>query len=123
MSGRGLTLVEVLVALLVACVTMAAAARSAGAVRAGARDSELAERAALLAGDELERRIAQGPLGIAEESTTETIGDPLGVFERHVAIERGSRENLWHIVVVVTPPRSRPAVTVQALVRRPWWTP
>ena len=123
MSSRGLTLVEVLVALLVACVMMAAAARSAGAVRVGARDSELGEKASLFAGDELERRIARGPLGIAEESSTETINDPLGSFERRVDVGPGPRENLWHIVVTVTPPRNRPTVVVQALVRRPWWTP
>ena len=121
--NRGLTLVEVVVALVVACVTMAAIAHSAGAVRIGARDNELLEKAALLAGDELERRIARGPLGIAAESSFETIADPLGLFERHVEVDRGPRDNLWHVAVTVAPPRNRPTVTVQSLLRTPWWSP
>jgi prepilin-type N-terminal cleavage/methylation domain-containing protein len=121
--NRGLTLVEVMVALVVACVTMAAIAHSAGAVRIGARDSEVLEKAALLAGDELERRIARGPLGIVAESSFETIVDPLGLFERHVAVDRGPRDNLWHVAVTVAPPRNRPTVTVQSLLRTPWWSP
>jgi prepilin-type N-terminal cleavage/methylation domain-containing protein len=121
--NRGLTLVEVLVALVVGCVTMAATAHSAGAVRLGARDSELVEKASLFASEELERRIARGPLGIAEESSFETIADPLGVFERHVEVGRGPLDNLWHVTVVVAPPRNRPIITVQSLLRRPWWSP
>jgi prepilin-type N-terminal cleavage/methylation domain-containing protein len=123
MSDRGLTLVEVLVALVVACVTMAATAHSAGAVRLGARDAELLEKASLLAGDALERRIALGPLGIGEESSFEAIDDPLGVFERHVEVDHGPRDNLWHVTVAVAPPRNRPIISVQSLLRRPWWSP
>ena len=119
--NRGLTLVEVLVALVVACVTMAAMAHSTGAVRLGARDSELLEKASLLAGEDLERRISRGPLGIAEESSFETIADPLGVFERRVEVDRGPLDNLWRVTVVVAPPRNRPTVTMQSLLRRPWW--
>ena len=121
--NRGLTLVEVLVALVVACVAMAATAHSAGAVRLGARDSELVEKASLLASDELERRIARGPLGIAEGSSFETVADPLGLFERHVEVDRGPLDNVWHVTVVVAPPRNRPTVTMQSLIRRPWWAP
>jgi type II secretory pathway pseudopilin PulG len=122
-KGRGLTLVETLVALLVACVTMAAVAHTAFAVQRGERASELLERASLLAGRELEALVARGPLGLVEESSSGPLDDPLGRFERRVRVESGPRENLWHIEVTVIPPHAGAAVSVHTLVRRPWWQP
>lgn len=123
MSRIGLTLVETLVALVVACVTMAAAARSAAAVTRGGRLNELLERASFIASRELEARVARGPLGLAEERSSAWLDDRLGRFERRIVVEGGPRENLWHVSVTVIPPRDGPPVAMHTLVRRPWWLP
>ena len=122
MRSRGFTLIEVLVALLIACVTMAAVARSATAVRAGERDSELLDTAARLAEAALEDRIARGALELREETASEMITDRLGRFERRVAVGRGVPDDLWHVEVTVLPPRGA-AVSVHALLHRPWKEP
>ena len=123
MNPRGLTLVETLVALLVACVTMAAAARSSAAVAKGGRANELLERASFIASRELEARLAQGPLGLAAGSSSASIDDRLGTFEIRTLVENGPGENLWHLSVVVIPPRDGARVTLHTLLRRPWWLP
>jgi len=123
MSRVGLTLVETLVALVVACVTMAAAARSTAAVVKGGRANELLERTSFIAARELEALVARGPLGLVAESSSEWIDDALGQFDRRVVVEDGPRENLWHVSVAVIPPRNGAPVTLQTLVRRPWWLP
>lgn len=123
LRARGLSLVEVLVALAVASMSMAAVAASALGLLSGRRDSELRQVATLIAEKSLEELLGRGAEGLVEEQRLDVVRDASGEFARRVTVEAGPREDLWHLLVAVTPPRGQPAVEFHTLLRRPWSSP
>jgi hypothetical protein len=116
----GLSLLEVLVSLVIASLTIAAIAHSSWAILMGRRQSDLQQAASLIAGEGLEQTIARGATGLGVEDGVARVADPLGDFERRTIVERGPSEALWHIVVMVTPPRGAAPVRFHTLVYRSW---
>ncbi len=122
-GARGLSLIEVLVALAVASVSMAAVAASARGILSGQRDGELRQIATLIAEKSLEELLGRGARRLVEEERLDVVRDASGEFGRRVAVEAGPNESLWHLVVAVTPPRGKPPVEFHTLLRRPWSSP
>lgn len=120
---RGLSLIEVLVALAVGSVSMAAIAASARGILGGRRDSELRQVATLIAERSLEELLGRGAESLVAEERLDVVRDATGEFARQVAVEAGPTENLWHLVVTVTPPRGKPPVEFHTLLRKPWSAP
>jgi prepilin-type N-terminal cleavage/methylation domain-containing protein len=123
MRREAFTMIEVLVALLVGSLTMAAVAHSAWSLVAGERRSALEQAAAAIAEQALEERLSRGAAALAAEESSDWVDDPLGPFERRIVVEPGERENLWHLVVTATPARGGAPVSLHTLLRRPWMVP
>ncbi|MBI2962885.1 MAG: prepilin-type N-terminal cleavage/methylation domain-containing protein [Deltaproteobacteria bacterium] len=121
--ARGLSLVEVLVALAVASMSMAAVAASALGLLSGRRDGELRQVATLIAERGLEELLGRGAEGLVEGEWLDLVRDASGEFARRVTVEAGPSDGLWHLAVAVTPPRGKPAVEFHTLLRRPWSSP
>ncbi|MGH7897223.1 MAG: prepilin-type N-terminal cleavage/methylation domain-containing protein, partial [Candidatus Binatia bacterium] len=117
---KGFTLLEALVALLVASATTAMLVRSVSALVGARRGTEALQTATIVAARSLEEMIARGATGLAVEDSSDRVAAPLGELERRRVVEPGPRENLWHVVVTVTPPRAGAAVVFRTLLRRPW---
>jgi prepilin-type N-terminal cleavage/methylation domain-containing protein len=116
----GFTLLEVLVTLMVASVATAAVADSVSTLIRARRATEILQAATLLAERSIEEMIAEGAADLATEDSLDRVTDPLGDFQRRRVVEAGPRDNLWHLVVTVTPPRGGPAIVFHTLLRRPW---
>ena len=119
MSRRGLTLVEVLVALVVASVSIAALALSARTSLVAARRTAAADTAARLASTAIEELLARpfGDLAPLDESSVVTA--PAGRFSRRIRIETTSRADLWRFDVVVRH-EDGPEVRLETLRRVEW---
>lgn len=117
---RGFTLVEVLVALAVGCVSMAAIARSARAITGGRRDGEARQAAASIAQRGMEALLALDGGSLGPQDLSATVADPAGEFERRSVVENTDLDNLWRVSVSVTPRRGGTPVRYQTLVRRAW---
>ncbi len=118
-GNSGFTLLEAIVALAIASVTIGALARE---ITATVRIREAAERldaATLLAGRSLEELLARDAGSLAPEDSSDEISHPVGVLRRRRTTEVGPRENLWQLAVEVTAPGTAPVV-FRTLRRGPW---
>jgi prepilin-type N-terminal cleavage/methylation domain-containing protein len=118
-TSPGFTLLETMVALVIASVTIGAVARQ---VAATARTRALVERldaATVLAERSLEEMLAREPASLTPEDSADQVSDRVGVLGRRRRIEIGPRESLWHLTVEVTAPGAAPVV-LHTLLRRPW---
>jgi prepilin-type N-terminal cleavage/methylation domain-containing protein len=123
LARRGFSLLEVLVALAIGGICMAAVAHSAWAIVRGRRYTEIQEAASLVAERRLEEMLARGAETLRAESASESIPDLLGQFDLRTIVEVGPRENLWHVSVTATPPRGGAPVRFHTLLRRAWSVP
>jgi prepilin-type N-terminal cleavage/methylation domain-containing protein len=116
----GFSLVEVLVALSVAAVAVAATAHSGWSILLARRSSDVEQAATLVAERAMESLLVRDPnqLHIADSSYVATGGE--GEFAVHTVVEEGSRDNLWHLSIVVTPPRGGPPLRFHTLRRCQW---
>jgi prepilin-type N-terminal cleavage/methylation domain-containing protein len=105
---RGFSLVEVLVALSVAGVGVAAAAHSGLTILIARRTSDVEQTAALVAGRSMESFLARGPSELGIEDSSDVTLEATGEFAVRKVIEPGPRDNLWHLSVTVTPAAGAP---------------
>jgi prepilin-type N-terminal cleavage/methylation domain-containing protein len=122
-ARKGFSLLEVLVALAVGGVCMAAVAHSAWAVVRGRRHTELEEAATLIAARRLEEMLGRGAQVLRAGRVSESIADLVGDFDLESAVEVGPRENLWHVSVTAVPSRGGAPVRFHTLLRRAWISP
>ncbi len=118
-GGPGFTVLEAVVALAIASVTVGALARE---ITAAVRTREAAERldaASLLAGRSLEQLLARDAGSLGPEDSSDEVPHPGGVLRRRRTVEVGPRENLWQLAVEVTAPGTAPVV-FRTLLRKPW---
>lgn len=120
---RGFTLIEVLVTLGVASMSLAAIAHSASAIALARRASERQQAATLIAERRMEELLANDAEDLTPRDATESIGDATGVLLLRTIIEGGPHENLWHLSVTATPAGSGAPVRFHTLLRRRWVLP
>ena len=121
--NRGFSLIEVLVALTIASLSIAALAHSASSILQGRRASDLQQAATLLGERRLEGLVAAGAGALSPGDTRETADDGTGEFSLATRIERGPNDALWHVSVTVSPPRGGAPVRLHTLLRRSWGYP
>jgi prepilin-type N-terminal cleavage/methylation domain-containing protein len=119
MRCRGFSLIEVLVAMVIASLCVAALFRSSYAVLRERIASERALAMSQIARRSLEEMLSADPESIAEEDVADDIPDFFGPFHRQRQVEPGPRENLWHLRVTVTSSLGA-EVSLHTLLRRPW---
>jgi len=117
---RGFTLVEVLVTLGVASVSLAAIAHSASTIVLGRRASERQQAATLIAERRMEELLANTAEELTARDSSELVADATGAFSLRTVVEAGPRENLWHLSVTATPPGGGAPVRFHTLLRRKW---
>lgn len=119
MRPAGLTLVEVLVALVVASVSIAALAASSRAAVVSARQAARLDEATRLAAAALEERLARPPWNLSAGTDAEPVllGGAAGT--RRVTLSPGPRPDLWRIVAEVAD-RGGIAARLETLRRVPW---
>jgi prepilin-type N-terminal cleavage/methylation domain-containing protein len=120
---RGFSLIEVLVALTVASLSIAALAHSAWSILQGRRASDLQQAATLLGERRLEELLAAGAGALSPRDTRETADDGTGEFSVQTRIERGPNDALWHVSVTVSPSPGVAPVRLHTLLRRSWGYP
>lgn len=120
---RGLSLVEVLIALGVASVSMAAIVHSAGSVLAARRDADRAQAAAMLAEAGIEDVLARDAVDLAASDRSETIEDFAARFTRRTVVAPGPDPALWLVTVRVAAAPGATLAELRTLVRRPWSEP
>lgn len=122
-AGRGFTLIEVLVALLVATVLSAAIATSTRAALRGERASTRRETAARLVTDAIETILAAAPESL-EPRDDEAVVDAAGESWRvRSLVEAGPAPGLWRISVVARAERDGFASEAATLRRALWVRP
>jgi prepilin-type N-terminal cleavage/methylation domain-containing protein len=116
----GFSLVEVLVALSVAAVAVAATAHSGWSILLARRRSDVEQAATLVAERAMESLLARDPnqLHVADSSNVTSGGE--GEFAVHTVVEAGTRDNLWHLSIVVTSVRGGSPVRFHTLRRCGW---
>lgn len=117
MKNAGLTLVEVLVAAVVAALCVAALAGSAHAVLASRAASERRLAMGLVARMSLEEMLAADPEAVVESDVSDEVADRFGPFRRRRVVAPGPNEGLWHLRVTVNGPANAD-LSVHTLVRR-----
>jgi prepilin-type N-terminal cleavage/methylation domain-containing protein len=120
---RGFTLIEVLVTLGVASVSLAAIAHSASAIVLSRRASERQQAATLIAERRMEELLANTAEDLSTRDAVESVGDAMGALLLRTIIEAGPRENLWHLSVTATPAGGGAPVRFHTLLRRRWVLP
>jgi prepilin-type N-terminal cleavage/methylation domain-containing protein len=120
---RGFTLLEVLVALGIASVSLAAIAHSARAILLGRRAADLQQAATLVAERRLEELLAGTTEETASRDSSESVANASGAVVVRTLIEPGPRENLWHLSVTATPAGGGAPVRFHTLRRRKWVLP
>ena len=120
---RGFTLLEVLVTLGVASVSLAAVAHSTWSIVLGRRASDFQQAATLVAERRLEELLANAAEDITARDSSESVADATGALLLRTLVEPGPRENLWHLSVTATPPRGGGPVRFHTLLRRRWVLP
>jgi prepilin-type N-terminal cleavage/methylation domain-containing protein len=120
---RGFTLVEVLVTLGVASVSLAAIAHSASTIVLGRRASERQQAAALTVERRLEELLAKSAEDLTARDSSESVADATGALLLRTIVEAGPRENLWHLSVTATPAGGGAPVRFHTLLRRRWVLP
>jgi type II secretory pathway pseudopilin PulG len=122
-AAGGLSLVEVLIALCIASVAMAAVAHSAGSTIFARRKADLRQAAAALAEIAMEDTLAVGALDLGPVDQTESVDDSATRFTRRIVVRRGPEDDLWLISVSVAAPPSTTLAELRTLLRRPWGDP
>jgi prepilin-type N-terminal cleavage/methylation domain-containing protein len=116
----GFSLVEVLVALSVASVAVAATAHSGWSILLARHRSDVEHSATLVAERAMESLLARDPNQFRIANSSNVATDAEGEFAVHTVVEGGSRDNLWHLSIVVTPPRGGSPVRLHTLRRCRW---
>ena len=119
MRSSGFTLVEVLVAMLLASFGIAALTRSAQAIIRSRIESERLLAMSRLAAKSLEEMLPIDPSTTSPQDLADQVSDPLGPFARSRQIRPGPRENLWHLRVTVRSPLGR-EMSLDTFHRYPW---
>jgi len=110
---KGLTLVEVLVALVIACVAVAALAVSARAAVRSRAATAMRHSMFRLAERTLEEMLASDPRSLRESVTADVVSG----FPRRCRVSAGPRPDLWRIEVTVG---DRDDARLRTLVRGAW---
>jgi prepilin-type N-terminal cleavage/methylation domain-containing protein len=116
----GFSLVEVLVALSVATVAVAATAHSGWSILLARRRSDVEQAATLVAEREMESLLVRDPNQLHSADSSDVATGAEGEFAVHTVVEAGTRDNLWHLSIVVTPPNGGPPVRFHTLRRCRW---
>jgi prepilin-type N-terminal cleavage/methylation domain-containing protein len=115
----GFSLVEVLVALSVATVAVAATAHSGWSILLARRRSDVEQAATLIAEREMESLLIRDPNQLDSADSSDVAIGPEGEFAVHTVVEAGTRDNLWHLSIMVTP-KGGPPVRFHTLRRCRW---
>ncbi len=99
----GFSLVEVLVALSVAAIAVAATAHSGWSILVARRASDLEQTATLVAERSMESLLALDSSRFRIEDFSDVTFEATGEFTVRKVVEAGPRDNLWHLSVTVTP--------------------
>jgi prepilin-type N-terminal cleavage/methylation domain-containing protein len=120
---RGFTLIEVMVALGFASVSLAAIGQSGRTIVLGRRTSDRQQAATLVAERRLEELLANTAEEITARDSSESVASASGTILVRTLVEAGPRENLWHLSVAATPPGGGAPVRFHTLLRRKWVLP
>jgi prepilin-type N-terminal cleavage/methylation domain-containing protein len=120
---RGLTLIEVLVSLTIASMSIAALAHSTWSILQARRASDLQQAATLLAERRLEELVAAGAGALSSSEASETVVDPAGEFTVRTRVEPGPNDSLWHLAVTASPSQGGSPVRLHTLLHRSWGSP
>ncbi|MET0151520.1 MAG: prepilin-type N-terminal cleavage/methylation domain-containing protein [Candidatus Binatia bacterium] len=104
----GFSLVEVLVALSVAAIAVAATAHSGLSILIARRASDVEQAAALIAARSMESLLARDSSELRIEDSSDVSFETTGEFVVRKVVEPGPRDNLWHLSVTVTPAAGAP---------------
>jgi len=115
---HGFSLMEVLVALTIASLSLAALGRSARSIVQARRASERLQAATLIAERRIEAMIASGADALAAEFAIGTEQDDAGEFRVTTRVEPGPNDALWLIAVDVAPSPDGASVEYRTLLRR-----
>ena len=116
--NRAFSLIEVLVSLTIASMSIAALAHSASSILQARRASDRQQAATLLAERRLEELLATPPEELAARHDRETAFDAAGELAVHTVIEPGPNDSLWHVSVSVDPSLGGGVVRLHTLVYR-----
>ncbi len=119
----GLSLVEVLIALGLSSVAMAAIVHSTGAILAARRSAGTNEHAAAIAETTLEDLLARDPLDLSARDARDDLTDGGEAFTRHTVVEAGPTDDLWSVRVEVESARGSTRAELRTLVLRPFGDP
>jgi len=119
----GFSLVEVLVALSVSAIAVAATAHSGWSILLARRRSDVEQTATLVAERAMESLLARDPnlYRVTDSSSTASGAD--GQYTVRTVVEAGPRDNLWHLSITATPARGGPPMRFHALRRCRWSLP
>ena len=116
----GFSLVEVLVALAVATVAVAATAHSGWSILVARRASDVEQAARLVAERSMESWLARDSNRFGIGDSSDTRFEATGEFAVRAVVEPGPRDNLWHLSVSVTPSAAGAPVRFHTLRRCRW---
>jgi prepilin-type N-terminal cleavage/methylation domain-containing protein len=116
----GFSLVEVLVALSVATGAVAATAHSGWSILVARRRSDVERAATLVAEQAMETLLVRDPNHFRIEDSSSTTTRAEGEFAVHTVVEATTRDNLWHVSIMVVPVREGAPVWFHTLRRCRW---
>jgi prepilin-type N-terminal cleavage/methylation domain-containing protein len=105
---RGFSLVEVLVALSIAAISVAATAHSGLSILVARKNSDIEQAAAFIAMRSMESLLARRASELRIEDSSDASFEGTGEFVVRTVVEPGPRDNLWHLSVTVTPAAGAP---------------
>jgi prepilin-type N-terminal cleavage/methylation domain-containing protein len=117
---RGFSLVEVLVALSVAAVAVASTAHSGWSILLARHRSDVEQAATLVAERAMESLLVRDPNQFHIADSSNLAAHAEGEFAVQTVVEAGAGDNLWHLSIVVTPPRGGSPVRFHTLRRCRW---
>jgi prepilin-type N-terminal cleavage/methylation domain-containing protein len=117
---RGFSLVEVLVALSVATGAVAATAHSGWSILVARRRSDVERAATLVAEQAMETLLVRDPNHFRIEDSSSTTTRSEEEFAVHTVVEATTRDNLWHVSIMVVPVSEGAPVWFHTLRRCRW---
>jgi prepilin-type N-terminal cleavage/methylation domain-containing protein len=116
----GFSLIEVLVALAVATIAVAATAHSGWSILLARRQSDVEQAATLIAERSMESLLAHDSNQFRETDSSDVASEAEGEFAIRTIVEAGGHDNLWHVSVTVTPAATGAPIRFHTLRRCGW---